>query len=82
MKKNRKSRIARTVATGGTVTLATLGLTTCDDGGVEDPLPPPPLVCKDGNHGQNLSAHGSIDSLSLRVTLIDWEHSASFDTVS
>src|SRR5512139_4009211 len=60
--KKRKRRLARTMAAGGTVTLATLGLTTCDNngGGVVDPPPPPPLECKDANRGQNISAYGAV----------------------
>lgn len=69
-----KAALRGGAATGGTVSLATLGLTTCDGnsgGGVVDPAPPPPLVCKDANQGQNLAAHATVDNLSLEVSLFN-----------
>jgi hypothetical protein len=87
MKKKRTHRLARAMAAGGTVTLATLGLTTCSDddgcgGGVVDPLPPP-LTCTDADHGQNLQSGGSVQEDSLTVWLFDAEHShAALDTLT
>jgi hypothetical protein len=90
MKKNRKrslrsrarSALRGSAAASGTVTLATLGLTTCNGGcGVEDPLPPPPLVCKEANHGQNLSAYGTLQDVALLVHIYSHFY-APIDTVS
>jgi len=66
-----KAAVRRGVATGGTVTLATLGLSNCNNGGGTgvDPPPPPPLVCADANQGQNLHGGGVVQDSSLTVTL-------------
>jgi hypothetical protein len=65
----RKKRvIARGIAAGGTVTLAALGLTNCDEGGSVDPLPPP-IVCADADQGQTLVAFGTVQDTSLTVHL-------------
>lgn len=66
-----KTAVRRGVVTGSTVTLATLGLTNCTDGGggAVDPLPPPPLVCADANQGQNLVGIGALQDSTLTVNL-------------
>lgn len=79
MKRNRRSRrrrgsivkrVVRRGVAGGTVTLATLGLTNCDNGGggVVDP-PPPPVVCSQVDQGQNLVGEGVVQDTTLSVTL-------------
>jgi hypothetical protein len=67
---NAKKTVRCGVATGSTVTLATLGLTSCNGGGgAVDPPPPPPLVCSDVNNGQHLSGHGFVQDSTLMVDL-------------
>jgi hypothetical protein len=76
-----KSTVRGSAAASGTVTLATLGLTTCNGGcGVEDPLPPPPLTCKQANHGQNIFV-GSEPLDSTALTLHMWPAEVGIDTV-
>jgi hypothetical protein len=54
----------------GTVTIATTGLTTCNNtGGAVDP-PPPPLQCSDGGTHM-LAATGSVDNNTLTVR-VSW----------
>jgi hypothetical protein len=69
-----KTAVRRGVATGSTVTLATLGLSNCTDGGggAVDPPPPPPLVCADANQGQNLSGVGALQDSTLTVNLFSY----------
>lgn len=79
-----KSALRGGAAASGAVSLATLGLTTCqsDGGGVVDPPPPPPLTCKDVDHGQNFYASANVDSLALYVVLSGVSHTQeSLDTV-
>lgn len=64
-----KKAVRRGVATGSTVTLATLGLTNCTNSGSVDPPPPPPLVCADANQGQNLVGSGTLQDSTLTVNL-------------
>lgn len=72
--------LRREVAATGTITLATVGLATCTSGcGVNDPVPPPPLTCKEANHGQNIYAEGSLDSTALNIRL--WPDRSPVDTV-
>lgn len=76
-----KSAFKSTATASGTLTLATLGLTTCTDGcGVNDPVPPPPLTCKEANQGQNIEVGGAaLDSTALAVHL--WPYGSGVDTV-
>jgi hypothetical protein len=66
-----KKIFSRGVMTGSTVTLATLGLTNCTEGGggSVDPPPPPFAVCKDVNLGQNLHGAASVQDSTLSVRL-------------
>ncbi|MEJ2719655.1 MAG: hypothetical protein P8181_00760 [bacterium] len=77
-----KKTVRHGVAAGGTVTLATLGLTGCDNGGggVVDPPPPPPLVCSEVDSGQHLAAHGNLHDSNLAVYLFS-PRSVDVDTV-
>jgi hypothetical protein len=70
LKSRAKSALRGGATASGAVSLATLGLTTCqsDGGGVVDPVPPPPLTCKDASHGQNMYAAGYLDSTALTVS--------------
>jgi hypothetical protein len=70
-----KAAVRRGVATGGTVTLATLGLTNCNNGGgtAVDPPPPPPIECADANQGQNLRGGGVLQDSTLTVNLFSTE---------
>jgi hypothetical protein len=66
-----KRLVRRGVATGSTVTLASLGLSNCGNGGgvAVDPPPPPALVCADANQGQNLEAVGTVQDSTLTVNV-------------
>ena len=71
--RNRKKALSRDdlkrgLVTGGTVTLATLGCSSCNDNGAVDP-PPPPLVCGDVEAGQTLFADGFRSGSELRVQI-------------
>jgi hypothetical protein len=73
MKRKKRPRSRRRVlVTGGTVTVATLGLSNCDNGcGTSvDPLPPPPLVCSEANKGQNFDPSATLQDSLLTVDLI------------
>jgi hypothetical protein len=50
------------------VAVATLGLSTCKDGGAVDPAPPP-LDCTVVGKGDTLSASGALIGQNLRVTI-------------
>lgn len=80
-KTSRRIAVRRGLAAGGTVTLATLGLTTCNDGGggAVDPLPPP-VLCKDVNQGQDLYAVGMLQDSTLTVGM-NAQPGAAVDTV-
>lgn len=69
--KKRPRSHRRVLVTGGTVTVATLGLSNCDNGcGTSvDPLPPPPLVCSEADQGENLRATASLEDSLLTVSL-------------
>ncbi|MCC7381185.1 MAG: hypothetical protein IT384_05110 [Deltaproteobacteria bacterium] len=55
---------------GGTVTVATIGLSTCNDNGAVDPAPPP-LVCEQVGGGQRLDVGASlIGADSRRIGLV------------
>lgn len=90
MKRPKISKRARRLISGSTVTIATVGLTTCQNenngGGVIDPAPPPPLTCNEGNQGQNLYGYGSFPGptmANIEIYLFDPEHShARVDTLS
>jgi hypothetical protein len=74
--RNRKKALSRDdlkrgLVTGGTVTLATLGCSSCNDNGAVDP-PPPPLVCGDVEAGQTLYADGFRSGSELRVQIHRW----------
>ena len=84
MKRKKRPRSRRRVlVTGGTVTVATLGLSNCDNGcGTSvDPLPPPPLVCSDVNKGQNFDPFATLQDSLLTVTLISSGWYPGVDTV-
>lgn len=90
-KKRRRKRksearraVRRGIATGSTVTLATLGLSNCTDGGggtAVDPLPPPALVCADANQGQNLHGTGAVQDSTLTVTFFSGGYLVGIDTL-
>jgi len=83
-RENRPKRRHRTaLVTGGTVTVATLGLSTCDNGcGTSvDPPPPPALVCSDANQGQNMVATGALVDSFLTVNIVSSEYYPGVDTV-
>jgi hypothetical protein len=61
-----KGRAKKAAAAAASVSLATSGLSSCNDNGAVDPLPPP-LVCNSVNMGQSLSATVERDNLSLLV---------------
>ena len=71
-KKRPRSR-RRVLVTGGTVTLATLGLCNCSD---VDPPPPPGLVltCSEADQGENLRGTASVVDTLLTVNFqsTDW----------
>lgn len=77
-----KTAVRRGVVTGGTVTLATLGLSNCNNGGgsAVDP-PPPPLKCVDASQGQNLWGAGAVQDSLLTVSLFS-NPPVDADTVS
>lgn len=80
--KNRKRSRRRVIMAGGTVTVATLGLSNCDNGcGTSvDPLPPPPLVCSDANQGENLRPTASVVDTLLTVDFQSTEWYPGVDT--
>ena len=82
-KRPRKAGLTVRAATRGTVTLATLGLTSCENGcgGAVDPLPPPPLVCAKAQHGQNLEATGTLEDSTLTVEIHSFDYYGGVDTV-
>jgi hypothetical protein len=59
---------AKKVAAGAGVALATTGLSSCNDNGAVDPLPPP-LQCNTVNNGQQLgvTANRTADTVSVTV---------------
>src|SRR3954471_2063654 len=59
--------ISKTLKLGG-VAMATLGLSTCSDGGAVDPAPPP-LDCTTVGKGQSLSATGTVSGQTLTVSI-------------
>lgn len=82
-KRRRRAGSAVHAAARGTVTLATFGLSGCDDGcGTSvDPPPPPPLVCADARHGQNLVATGALEDSTLTVHMFSDDYYGGVDTV-
>ncbi len=76
-----KRRRQAVLVTGGTVTVATLGLSTCDNGTAVDPPPPPPLVCSGADQGQNLHATGALVDSFLTVNIVSSESYPGVDTV-
>lgn len=60
---------AKKLAAGASVALATTGLSSCNDNGAVDPLPPP-LDCNTVNTGQELSATAtrSADTVNVAIT--------------
>jgi hypothetical protein len=63
--------LKRGLVTGGTVTLATLGCSSCNDNGAVDP-PPPPLVCGDVQTGQGLHATATLSDSIITATIENW----------
>jgi hypothetical protein len=61
--------VAKTLRVGG-VAVATLGLSTCSDGGAVDPAPSP-LDCATVKTGQSLSATGTLNGQALTITITD-----------
>lgn len=59
--------IKKTLQISG-VAVATLGLSTCSDGGAVDPAPPP-LDCTSVGDGESLSATGTLLGQSLTITV-------------
>ncbi len=59
-------KLTRTIAGGGSVALATAGLSSCIDNGAVDPAPEP-LVCGDVEDGQTLAATATLDGSTLTV---------------
>jgi hypothetical protein len=59
---------AKRIAAGATVALATSGLSSCNDNGAVDPLPPP-LQCNTVGMGQSLDATGTLRSDTVEVTI-------------
>ena len=53
---------------GGTVTIATLGCSSCGDNGAVDP-PPPPLRCSDVSAGQTLSTVALLADTIITVSI-------------
>lgn len=66
----RTRRALRRLFMGGTVTVATVGCSTCTDNGAVDP-PPPPLNCGDVDSGQSFIAQGTVADTILTVELIE-----------
>jgi hypothetical protein len=64
---------AKRLASGASVALATSGLSSCNDNGAVDPLPPP-LQCNTVNTGQNLTASATRngDAVEVEVRNEDW----------
>lgn len=78
--KKRSKRRRKVLLAGGTVTVATLGLSNCDHGTAVDPLPPPPLICSKANQGQNLTGQASMVDSLLTITLYSGSYYPGVDT--
>ena len=59
--------ISKTLRVGG-VAMATLGLSTCSDGGAVDPAPPP-LDCTTVGKGESLFATGTVSGQTLTIDI-------------
>lgn len=80
-KKRPRSR-RRVLVTGGTVTVATLGLSNCDTGSGTsvDPPPPPALVCADADQGENFDSGATLEDSLLTVDLFSSRWYPGVDT--
>lgn len=65
-----RKKIQEAIITGGTVSLATLGLSTCNDNGAVDPAPPP-LNCSTDGTGRTLSGGGTIAGNTLTIQIFE-----------
>jgi hypothetical protein len=63
-----RERAKRAATAAVSVSLATAGLSSCNDNGAVDPLPPP-FVCADNSAGQALGAIGSLRDLELGILI-------------